>query len=90
MRRGTCIKCGASTVRAAKNGIVTGEFNDTSLRPNVGPDFRGAVRRQSVDLWAFGCATCGYVELHLLDPAGLAYISEQWVEVPAAAPPASP
>ena len=84
MRRGTCVKCGAATVRAAENGIVTGEFNDTSLRPHVGPDFKGAVRRKAVSMWAFACTTCGYVELHLIDPAAIAFITEKWVEVPAA------
>lgn len=84
MRRGTCVKCGAATVRAAANGIEMGDRpSQTFLRPNIGPGFRGMVRNHSAQLWAFGCATCGYVELHLADPSALAFIAEHWVPVPA-------
>ena len=33
-------------------------------------------------LWTYACTTCGYVELHLLDPAGLAYVEQSWLPVP--------
>lgn len=89
MRRGVCVKCGAATVRAARNGVATGEHHEALLRPHLGPDFRGAVRRQAADLWGFACTTCGYVELHLLDPKAIAYINENWIEVPQP-PPADP
>lgn len=82
MRNGTCVKCGTATVRAARNGIVIGELPNTALRPDLGPGFRGMVRTQPTDLWAFACTTCGYLELHVLDPVGLRYIEQSWTEVP--------
>ncbi|NLV56498.1 MAG: hypothetical protein GXY13_12895 [Acidimicrobiales bacterium] len=91
MRHGTCIKCGAATVRAAKNGVEMGERTGrTFVRPHLDAGFRGIVRNQPVDLWAFACATCGYLELHLLDPPALSFIAERWVEVPPTPPPAPP
>lgn len=84
MRRGVCIKCGTATVRAAANGIPTSEQPDTFLRPHVGPEFKEAIRRRSVDMWAFACTSCGYVELHLIDPRAIEFITESWVEVPPA------
>ncbi len=84
------MKCGAATVHAAKNGIVMGDDTiDTRLRPNLGPGFRGMVRNQPTELWAFGCTTCGYVELHVLDPAGLAFMAGQWTPVAPTDPPPS-
>ena len=88
MRRGSCVKCGSATVRAAKNGVEMGDQpSRTFLRPHVGPGFRGMVRNQEAELWAFACTTCGYLELHLVDPSSLAFIAQQWVEVPPAPPP---
>jgi hypothetical protein len=84
MRRGTCVKCGATTVRAAVNGIQLGDQAYTALRPHLEPGFRGAVRRQQADLWAYACTTCGYVELHLLDAAALQYVGQHWLPVPVA------
>jgi hypothetical protein len=85
-----CVKCGAATVRAARNGIELSDHSArTRLRPNLPPDFRGAVRLAPADLWAYACITCGYVELFVLDPEGLAFIAQQWSPVPAA-PPAPP
>ena len=89
MRRGVCPKCGTATVRAAKNGIEMGERpHQTFLRPNIGPDFRGMVRNHPTEMWTFGCISCGYLEMYVLDPGGLAFIDGNWVEVPP--PPADP
>ena len=82
MRRGVCVKCGAATVHAARNGVVMGENLRTYLRPNVAPDFRGIARTHQTDVWAFACATCGYLELQLFDPAALAFVAETWQPVP--------
>lgn len=96
MRRGICVKCGAATVRAAKNGVELGGDRTvrTYLRPNLGPGFKGMVRNQETDLWAFGCTTCGYIEWFLLDPAGIAFVNQHWMPVPPPAesppPPPSP
>jgi hypothetical protein len=92
MRRGICVKCGAATVRAANNGVEIGEGTQATLRPHLEPGFRGIVVPHRTDLWAFGCTTCGYVELHVLDPEGIAFMAQQWVPVPptAPAPPPSP
>ena len=69
-------------MRAAENGIEMGEHATPHLRPHLGPAFRGIVRNQAVKLWAFCCTTCGYVELQLLDPAAIAFVSDA---LPAAA-----
>lgn len=91
MRRGICVKCGAATVRAAKNGLAMGERPDqTFLRPNIGPDFRGMVRNQGTDLWAFGCTTCGYLELFVLEAGGLAFMEQSWAPVPPQQPATPP
>ena len=82
MRRGTCGKCGAATVRAAANGMALGEYEWAVLRPHLEPGFRGIVRPHKSDLWTYACTTCGYVELHLIDPAALAYVTENWLPVP--------
>lgn len=84
------MKCGAATVRAAENGIEMGEHATPHLRPHLGPAFRGIVRNQAVKLWAFCCTSCGYVELQLLDPAAIAFVTERWIEVPPPAPTAPP
>jgi hypothetical protein len=75
-------------VRAARNGVEMGEHpSATHLRPHLEPGFRGMVRTHGAELWAFACTTCGYLELHVLDAASLAYIAEHWVAVP---PPPAP
>lgn len=83
MRRGVCVKCGAATVRAARNGIETGQTGESSvLRPDVPPDFRGMALPHRADLWSFCCTSCGYVELHLPRPEDLAWVAQHWSEVP--------
>jgi hypothetical protein len=85
------VKCGAATVRAAKDGIQMGESTHTSLRPNIGPGFRGILRLHPTELWTFGCTSCGYVELFVLDPGGTAFMEQNWAPVPpAAASPGPP
>lgn len=81
MRRGTCVKCGSTTVRAAANGVQLGEHPFAVLRPNIGPGFRGVVRTHRTDIWTFLCTTCGYTELYVLDPEALAFATEQWGQV---------
>jgi hypothetical protein len=83
MRDGCCTKCGASTIRAAKNGVDISERGmQAQLRPNVSEGFRGIVRNHPADIWNFVCLTCGYLEWGIYDPAALAYINEQWTAVP--------
>ena len=76
------MKCGATTVRAAENGIIMGGGTAAGLRPHLPPDFRGALRPRQANLWSFACTTCGCVELHILDPHALAWITQNWPEVP--------
>jgi predicted nucleic-acid-binding Zn-ribbon protein len=85
MRWGTCVKCGATTVRAAENGIAMGG-TAVGLRPHLAPGFRGMVRPHQANLWTFACTTCGYVEFHPLDPPTLAWITQNWLEVPPTSP----
>ena len=83
VRHGICVKCGAARVRAARNGIgLSGGSPQGVLVPDLPPGFRGAVRNQQVDFWVFGCVTCGYLELYMLDPNGLAYMDQHWTPVP--------
>ena len=78
------MKCGAATVRAARNGLEMGSRpNVVFLRPHIDPGFRGMARNQQSEVWNFACTTCGYLEWAVYDPAGLAFINEQWVAVPA-------
>lgn len=81
MRDGRCSKCGAATVRAAKNGVDLGHVQ-AGLRPNLQSGFRGIVRLHHTDMWNFVCVTCGHMEWALHDPAALAFVSERWAEVP--------
>jgi hypothetical protein len=88
MRRGTCVKCGAASVRAAANGIHFGGATKAGLAPHTEPGFRGAFRLHQTDLWTYACTTCGYVELHLVDPSALAFVTQQWLAVPVVPAPA--
>jgi hypothetical protein len=91
MRRGICGKCGSSTVRAAENGVVMGESpGRTFLRAPLEPGDRGWVPHTEAKVWAFACTTCGYLELHVLDPVGIGYIAERWAPVPVQAPQPPP
>lgn len=82
MRSGTCPKCQASEVYAARNGLVLGDTNRTGLRPHLEPGFRGAARIHQTDgLWHYVCATCGYVEAYLHDEAAVAFVRQSWVRV---------
>jgi hypothetical protein len=87
VRRGICVKCGAATVRAARNGIgFSGGSPQGVLSPDLAPGFRGAVRNQQTDFWVFGCTTCGYLELYVLDPAGLSFMEQTWTPIPPTPP----
>jgi hypothetical protein len=82
MRRGTCVKCGATEVRAARNGLRLGEYHQPQLNPHLEPGFRGAVRSLNTEVWVYGCTACGYLELHTFDPAALQLMGETWLPVP--------
>ncbi len=82
MRRGTCVKCGAATVRAAPNGVQLGEHVQAVVRPDLAPGFRGFVRSHATDAWTYACTTCGYFEHYLLDPQALAFVAHSWRPVP--------
>ena len=92
VRRGVCDRCGAATVRAARNGIETADSGIRArLRPDLSPEFRGSVRLHQADLYAYCCTSCGYVELHLPRPEDLAYVTQHWTPVPVVEPtPGSP
>jgi hypothetical protein len=79
------VKCGAATVRAAANGFDHGTAGTKAvLRPHLEPGFRGVVRPLQVDLWTFGCTSCGYIEQYLLDPEAIALMQQSWMPIPAA------
>ena len=80
MRNGTCSKCGKATVHMARNGLrLGGEHGHSVLYPHMEPGFRGMmVGHQTDGLWQFACTTCGYLELHVLDDAALAFIRQRW------------
>jgi len=83
VRRGVCDRCGAATVRAARNGVDTGQTGVTAvLRPDIPPDFRGVVKTHRADLYAYCCTSCGYVELHLPRQEDLAFVAQTWTPVP--------
>lgn len=85
MRDGRCTKCGAATVRTARNGIELSESQPNAvLRPHLEPGFRGMVRNHRADVWAYVCLTCGYLELGLYDPAAIAFVTDKWAPVPVA------
>lgn len=89
MRDGRCVRCGATTVRAARNGIELGERpSQTYFRPHLDPGFRGIVRSHPGEVWNLLCTTCGHLEWAIYDPATIAYINEHWMPVPVQ--PASP
>ena len=84
------MKCGSATVRAAANAMLHGH-GGTRLQPHLERGFRGIVRPLPVDLWTFGCTTCGYVEQYLLDPEALAFIQQNWMPIaPQGTPPDRP
>jgi hypothetical protein len=80
MRDGTCTKCGAETVHAARNGI-SNNSSWTELRPHLEPGFRGIVRAHRGEAWQFACTSCGYLEWHVLDPATIEFIARSWGRV---------
>ena len=83
MRNGHCTACGAATVRGSRNGVELSEHaGQAVLRPHTEPGFRGALRPQRADVWAFVCVTCGHLELGLYDPDALAFVQQQWAAIP--------
>jgi hypothetical protein len=83
MRNGICVKCGAATVKTAKNGIMVGERPEPVIRPHLERGFRGIARSHSGEVWVFVCMTCGYLEWAIYDPATLGFIDDKWQAVPA-------
>lgn len=74
----------------ARNGLRLGEHPLAALFPHTEPGFRGVrVSHQTDGIWQFVCGTCGYLELHVLDPAALAFIRQHWPLVPRS-PPGTP
>jgi hypothetical protein len=63
----------------ARSGLALGEHQGALLRPHAVPNFRGvAATHRTEGMWQFVCTTCGYLELHLLDEAALAFIRTEW------------
>ena len=88
MRHGTCNSCGSATVRAGQNVVQLGEHLPAVLRPHREPGTRGAFAPYSTEgLWTFVCTSCGYLEFHLVDQGALAFVAQNWLDVPAQHPP---
>lgn len=88
MRSGTCPKCQANQVHAARNGLGLGRGAKAGLRPHIDPGFRGiAAPHDTDDVWTFACTRCGYVETYVLGAEALAFIRSAWPPVPATPPP---
>jgi predicted nucleic-acid-binding Zn-ribbon protein len=80
MRDGKCAKCGAATVRAARNGI-SDSAGHTTMQENHEGRLRGIVRPFLGEAWQFACTSCGYLEWYVLDPATIAHIEGTWFPV---------
>ena len=80
MRSGRCVKCGAETVRAARNGISRQSQHTTMFAHMEGPP-RGMVRPEAGQAWQFACTSCGYLEWWVLDPQTIQFIEGNWMPV---------
>lgn len=81
MRDGVCPRCEGTEVYGAANGLAIGDDTMTAVHAHIEPGFRGMRPRARTQLHQFACASCGLLELHLLDPAGIDFIRANWVRV---------
>lgn len=83
MRDGTCSKCGGDEVYASANGLSLGGGQQAAIQAHIEPGFRGIRGRHVTNgLWQFVCASCGHVEVYLLDEQAIAFVRQSWVRVP--------
>ena len=80
MRNGRCVKCGAATVRAARNGISS-QSGHTTMFAHMEGRPRGMVVPFRGEAWQFACTSCGYLEWWVLDPQTLGHIQSTWAPV---------
>jgi hypothetical protein len=80
MRNGTCVKCGAATIRAARNGISNHSGHTTMFAHMEGRP-RGMVIPFPGEAWQFACTSCGYLEWWVVDPQTIEHIRSTWVPV---------
>ena len=88
MRNGRCVKCGAATVRAARNGI-SNQSTHTTMHAHMEGRPRGMVIPFQGEAWQFACTSCGYLEWWVLDPRTLEHIQSTWTPVPPVDAPGS-
>jgi hypothetical protein len=84
MRSGTCPGCGGTEVYASRNALSIGGGSETSVEAHIEPGFRGMrPRYRTKELWQLACASCGKVEIYLMDPGALEFIRSNWVRIDA-------
>jgi hypothetical protein len=66
---------------------MAGPNPGAQIRPDVGPGFKGILHTHRTDIWSFVCTSCGYVEVHLIDPEAVAFAEREWAAVPFTPPP---
>jgi hypothetical protein len=77
MRNGTCVKCGATTVRGARNGI-SDQTEHTTMQAHWEGRPRGMVVPFQGEAWQFACTSCGYLEWWIVDPQTIEHIESTW------------
>lgn len=86
MRNGKCPKCGAESIRMARNGI-SGQSGHTTMFAHMEGPPRGMVIPQQGEVRQFACTQCGYLEWWILDPGTIQFIEQNWAPVTSARPP---
>jgi predicted nucleic-acid-binding Zn-ribbon protein len=79
MKSGKCPKCGATSVRMARNGISDTASHTTMFAHMEVP--RGMVVPQQGEARQFACTGCGYLEWWILDPQTIQFIEQSWAPV---------
>ena len=82
MRKGTCPRCRATEIYAARDAVESG----LALRAHIEPGFRGMRPQVAVHPWSYLCATCGLLDTYVLDAEPLAFVRQAWLRVPPATP----
>jgi hypothetical protein len=80
MRNGTCPKCGATSVRMARNGISS-QSTHTTIFQHFEDRPRGMVVPHQGEARQFACTGCGYVEWWIVDPDTIRFIEQSWAPV---------
>lgn len=84
VRTGKCGECGGTEIYAAANGLGIGAAGtEASLHAHIEPGFRGVRPRQmTYGVWQYLCATCGHLQFHVIDGAGIDFARRTWLRVP--------